>query len=57
MRVGSLAPGGLNQARGFVLPEPAIGQALGFRHRGEQFGVQEFIPEPGVERLVNAVLP
>lgn len=31
-----------------VLPAPAIGQALGFRHRGEQLGVEEFIPEPAV---------
>ena len=42
---------------GVVLPAPAIGQALGFRHRGEQLGVEEFIPEPAVERLGKAVLP
>ncbi len=40
-----------------VLPAPAVGQALGFRHRGKQFGVEEFIPEPAVERLCKAVLP
>ena len=40
-----------------VLPAPAIGQALGFRHRGKKLGVEEFIPEPAVERLGKAVLP
>ena len=40
-----------------VLPAPAVGQALGFRHRDEQLGIQEFISEPSVERLGNAVLP
>ena len=29
-----------------VLPAPAIGQALGLRHRGKKLGVEEFIPEP-----------
>ena len=33
------APGGKNVAA------PAIGQALGLSHRGEQLGVEEFIPE------------
>ena len=42
---------------GVVLPGPAIGQALGLSHRGEQLGVEEFIPEPAVERLGIAVLP
>ena len=41
---------------GVVLPAPAIGQALGFRHRGEKLGVEEFIPEPAVEQLGKAVL-
>ena len=42
---------------GVVLPAPAIGQALGLSHRGEQLGVEEFIPEPAVERFSKAVLP
>ena len=42
---------------GVVLPAPAIGQALGPSHRGEQLGVEEFVPEPAVERLGIAVLP
>ena len=41
---------------GVVLPAPAIGQALGLSHRGEQLGVEEFVPEPAVERLGIAVL-
>ncbi len=41
---------------GVVLPAPAVGQALGLRHRGKQLGVEEFIPEPAVERLGKAVL-
>ena len=28
---------------------PAIGQALGLSHRGEQLGVEEFVSEPAVE--------
>jgi hypothetical protein len=40
-----------------LLPAPEIGQALGFRHRGKQFGVEEFIPEPPVERLCKDVYP
>ena len=40
-----------------VLPEPAIGQALGLSHRGEQLGVEEFIPKPTVEGFSKAVLP
>jgi hypothetical protein len=39
---------------GVVLPAPALGQALGFRHRGEQLGVEEFIPEPTVRRRPQA---
>ena len=31
-----------------VLPAPAIGQALGLCHGGEQLGIEEFIPEPAV---------
>jgi len=42
---------------GVVLSAPAVGQALGFRHRGKHLGVEEFIPEPAVERLGKAVLP
>ena len=40
-----------------VLPAPAIGQALGLSHRGEQLSVEEFIPEPAVEGFSKAVLP
>ena len=40
-----------------VLPPPAISQALGLGHAGEQLGVQELIPEPTVERFGKAVLP
>ena len=42
---------------GVVLPAPAIGQALGLSHRGEQLGVEEFVLEPANERLGIAVLP
>jgi hypothetical protein len=42
---------------GVVLPPPAICHAVGFRHRGEQLGVEEFIPEPAVEGCGKAVLP
>jgi len=42
---------------GVVLPAPAIGQALGLIHRGEQLGVEELVPEPAVERLGKTVLP
>ena len=42
---------------GVVLPAPAVGQALGLSHRGEQFSVEEFIPEPAVEGFSKAVLP
>jgi hypothetical protein len=45
------------EPEGVVIPAPAIGQALGLSHRGEQLGVEEFIPEPAVERLGIAVLP
>ena len=34
-----------------VLPAPAIGQALGLSHRGEQLGVEEFIPESAIDGL------
>ena len=40
-----------------VLPAPAVGQSLSLSHRGKQLGVEEFIPEPAVERLGKAVLP
>ncbi len=40
-----------------VLQAPAIGQALGLSHRGEQLGVEEFIPDAAVERLGKPVLP
>ena len=40
-----------------VLTTPAVSQALGFRHRGKQLRVGEFIHEPSVERLGKAVLP
>ena len=40
-----------------VLPGPAIGQALAFRHRGKLLGDEEFIPEPAVERLSETELP
>jgi hypothetical protein len=36
---------------GVVLPAPAVGQAMSLSHRDEQLGVQEFIPEPTVERF------
>jgi hypothetical protein len=42
---------------GVALPAPAVGQALGLSHRGEQLGVEEFVSEPAVERLCKAVLP
>jgi len=42
---------------GVVLPSAVIGQGLGFCHGGEQLGIEEFIPEPAVERLGKAVLP
>ncbi len=42
---------------GVVLPSPAIGQALSLSHRGEQFSVEELVPEPAVERFGKAVLP
>ncbi len=42
---------------GVVLLAPAIGEALGLSHRGEQLGVEEFILEPAIERLGKAVLP
>jgi len=42
---------------GVVLTAPAIGQALGLIHRGEQLGVEELVPEPAVERLGKTVLP
>jgi len=41
---------------GVVLPAPAVCQALGLSHRGEQFSVEELIQEPAVERLSKAVL-
>jgi hypothetical protein len=40
----------------FVLPVLAISQALGLSHRGEQLGLEEYIPEPAIERLGTAVL-
>ena len=40
-----------------VLPVPTIGQDLRLRSCGEQLGVEEFIPEPAIERLGKAVLP
>jgi hypothetical protein len=42
---------------GVALPAPAISQGLGLSHRGEQLGIEEFIPEPAVERLGKPVLP
>jgi len=42
---------------GVVLQAPAIGQTLGFSHRGEQLGVEEFIPLPDVKRFGKVVLP
>ncbi len=42
---------------GAVLPAPAISQGLGLGHGGEQLGVQQFIPEPAVERFDKVVLP
>jgi len=42
---------------GVVLPAPAVGQALSLGHRGEQLGVEEFVPEPAVEGFGKAVLP
>ncbi len=40
-----------------ALPPPAIGEELSLRSRGEQFGVEEFIPEAAIERLGKALLP
>jgi len=42
---------------GVVLDSGLFSQQLGFLQRGEQLGVQEFIPEPAVERVGKAVLP
>jgi len=42
---------------GVVLPAPAIGQALGLGHGGDQLCVQELVRESAVERLGKAVLP
>jgi hypothetical protein len=39
-----------------VLTAPAISQELSLSSRGEQFGVEEFIPAPATERLDEAVL-
>ena len=47
----------LQEREGIALETPEIGQALGFRQRGEHLGVQEFIPEASVERFCKAVLP
>ena len=40
-----------------VLPAPTIGQDLRLKSCGEQLGVEEFIPEPAIERLGKAVIP
>ena len=42
---------------GGVLDSVLFSQQLGFLHRGEQLNVQEFIPEPAVERFHESVLP
>jgi len=42
---------------GVVLSAPAIGQALGLGHGGDQLCVQELVPESTVERLGKDVLP
>ena len=41
----------------YSLRWPAIGQALGLSHRGEQLGVEELVSEPAVEGFSKAVLP
>lgn len=40
-----------------VLPAPAVGQTLGLCHRGEELGVDEFIPESAVQGFSKSVLP
>lgn len=58
------APGGPNAACRrsraellvVVLPAPAISQGLFLSHRGEQFGIEEFISEPAVEEFGKSVL-
>lgn len=42
---------------GVVLLAPAVGQALGLGHDDEQLGVEEFVPEPAVERFSKTILP
>ena len=52
---GAYAPGGPNVADCFLLPAPAVNQVLSLGSRGEQFGVEEFITEPSVERFGKAL--
>jgi hypothetical protein len=54
---GAYAPEGRVRPECVVLPPPAIGEKLSLWSRGEQLGVEEFIPEPSVERFRKAVLP
>lgn len=42
---------------GVVLPASAIRQGLCLSHRGKQFGIEELVPEPAIERHGNTVLP
>ena len=42
---------------GVVLDSMLLSQQLGFLHRGEQLDVQEFIPEPAIERFHEWILP
>ena len=42
---------------GVVLPSPTIGQGLRLGHSRKQLRIQEFVPEPAIERLGKAVLP
>jgi len=54
---GAYASGGPSPAEAVVLPAPAIGQALGLGHGGEELCGQDLVPESTVERLGKAVLP
>jgi hypothetical protein len=40
-----------------VIPVTPVDQALGLSHRGEQLGVEHFIPESAIEDICKAVLP
>ena len=40
---------GQMEPEGVGLLAPAVGEALSLSHRGEQLGVQEFVPEAAVE--------